>query len=172
MSWSEAGKTITITRKGESPDDLLRTARLSKTVAQARRLLAIAFVLEGHSRTTAAGMDWQSLRDWAHRFNAEGPTGLVDKPRSGRPPLMAAAQLQALNATVETGPAVDTDGVVRGCRADLQRVIADHCGVALCERSVGRILKARGFRHASVRPQHPKSDLEAQALSQKALRTR
>lgn len=165
--------TITITRTEDSADDLRRAARSSRNVAQARRLLAIALVLEGHSRTaaaTAAGMDRQSLRDWVHRFNAEGPSGLVDKPRSGRPPRMTAPQLQALDELVDAGPNLETNGVVRWRRADLQGIIADKYGVALCDRSVGRILKARGFRHMSVRPQHPKSDPEAQTLFKEALR--
>ena len=165
---------IRITRTDESAADLRGLARSSHNVAQARRLLAIALVLDGSSRTaaaTAAGMDRQSLRDWVHRFNAEGPAGLVDKPRSGRPPRMTADQLQALDAMVDAGPDVGTDGVVKWRRADLQRVIADKYGVALCERSVGRILHDRGFRHVSVRPQHPKSDPKAQALFKKASRT-
>ena len=165
--------TITITRHDESAEDLRHAARSSKTVAQARRLLAIALVMDGQCRTaaaTAAGMDRQSLRDWVHRFNAEGPAGLVDKPRSGRPPRMKADQLQALDQIVEAGPDIETDGVVKWRRADLQRIIADKYGVALCERSVGRILHARGFRHVSVRPRHPKSDPEAQTLFKKASR--
>jgi transposase len=52
-----------------------------KSAAQARRLLAIAAVLDGHSRAAAAeigGMDRQTLRDWVIRFNAQGPDGLVN----------------------------------------------------------------------------------------------
>ena len=47
-------------------------------------MLAIALVLEGRSREDAAascGMDRQTLRDWAHRNNAEGLAGLADLPR-------------------------------------------------------------------------------------------
>lgn len=165
---------ITITRTVDSAEDLRGAARSTKNVAQARRLLAIALVMDGSSRTeaaTAAGMDRQSLRDWVHRFNAEGPAGLVDKPRSGRPPRMNEEQLQALDAIVEAGPDIEADGVVKWRRSDLQRIIADKYGVALCERSVGRILHDRGFRHVSVRPQHPKSDPEAQGLFKRASRT-
>ena len=57
-------------------------AKAAVTPEQARRLLAIALVLEGASRAEAArstGMDRQTLRDWVHRFNAAGPDG------SGRP---------------------------------------------------------------------------------------
>ncbi len=86
---------IAITRKDESAEALRRMARLCRNVAQARRLLALALVMDGHSRTDAAragGMDRQTLRDWVHRFNAEGPAGLVDKARSGRPPRLSADQ--------------------------------------------------------------------------------
>lgn len=162
---------ITITRTDESADDLRGLARSSRNVAQARRLLAIALVLDEHSRTDAAracGMDRQSLRDWVHRFNAEGPAGLVDRVRSGRPSRLSEDQLKELDKVVEAGPDIETDGVVKWRRADLQRVIAEKYGVALCERSVGRILHDRGFRHVSVRPQHPKSDPEAQTLFKKA----
>ena len=51
-------------------------AKAAATPDQARRLLAIALVLEGASREDAArstGMDRQTLRDWVHRFNAAGP---------------------------------------------------------------------------------------------------
>ena len=165
---------IAITRHEESAEALRRLARLCRNVAQARRLLAIALVMDGHSRTdaaTAGGMDRQSLRDWVHRYNAEGPAGLVDKARSGRPPRLSADQSKELDAVVEAGPDVETDGVVRWRCVDLQRVIAEKDKVELCERSVGRILNDRGFRHMSVRPQHPKSDPAAQELFKKASRT-
>lgn len=152
---------ITIARHNESAGELRRLERLCRNVAQARRLLAIALVMDGQSRTdaaTAAGMDRPSLRDWVHRFNAEGPAGLVDKPRSGRPARLSDEQLQNLDAVVEAGPDLETDGVVRWRCVDRRRVIAEKYSIELCERSVGRILKERGFRHVSVRPQHPKSD--------------
>ena len=162
---------IAITRKDESAEALRQMARLCRNVAQARRLLALALVMDGHSRTDAAragGMDRQTLRDWVHRFNAEGPAGLVDKARSGRPPRLSADQLKDLDAVVEAGPDVETDGVVRWRCVDLRRIIAEKYKVDLCERSVGRILNDRGFRHVSVRPHHPKSDGGAQELFKKA----
>ena len=158
---------IAITRQENSAAELRRMARLCRNVAQARRLLAIALVMEGHLRTeaaTAAGMDRQSLRDWVHRFNEEGPAGLLDKPRSGRPARLSEDRLQELDAIVEAGPDLEVDGVVRWRCADLQRVIAEKYSVTLSERSVGRMLNDRRFRHVSVRPQHPKGDPEAQDL--------
>ncbi len=63
---------------------LRNLARRSRDPRQVRRLLALAAAYDGMSRTEAAkvcGMDRQTLRDWAHRFNDEGPDGL--KHRSG-----------------------------------------------------------------------------------------
>ncbi|MGH6935487.1 MAG: helix-turn-helix domain-containing protein [Methylocella sp.] len=59
----------------------------------ARRMLAIALVLEGKDRKTAAetcGMDRQTLRDWAHRYNAEGLAGLKNRKAPGRPSRLTA----------------------------------------------------------------------------------
>ncbi|HWT64696.1 MAG TPA: helix-turn-helix domain-containing protein, partial [Terracidiphilus sp.] len=63
-----------------------RLAQRARNAAQARRLLAIAAVLDGASREEAAkagGMDRQTLRDWVIRFNEEGPEGLINKPSPG-----------------------------------------------------------------------------------------
>lgn len=52
-------------------------------------MLAVAMVVEGRPRAEAAalnGMDRQTLRDWVHRYNAEGVEGLKTRPRSGRTP--------------------------------------------------------------------------------------
>ena len=52
--------------------EVRRLAKRARDVGQARRLLAIAAVLDGASRAEAAkvgGMDRQTLRDWVIRFN-------------------------------------------------------------------------------------------------------
>ena len=69
--------------------EVRRFAQRAKDAAQARRLLAIAAVLEGASREEAAtigGMDRQTLRDWVIRFNEQGPDGLINIPSPGVPP--------------------------------------------------------------------------------------
>ncbi len=66
---------VAITRRDLSAGDLRREAARTRDAKAARRMLAIALVLEGRSRGDAAescGMDRQTLRDWAHRYNAEG----------------------------------------------------------------------------------------------------
>src|SRR5471030_902701 len=67
-----------------SPDELRGLAKRAKDNNQGRRLLSLAAILDGMNRTDAArigGMDRQTLRDWVHRFNEQGPEGLINIPR-------------------------------------------------------------------------------------------
>jgi len=98
------------------------------------------------------------LRDWVHRFNAEGPAGLLDHWTSGPTPRLKPAQLAELAAIVEAGPVRKKDGVVRWRRIDLKRVIAERFGVDYHVHYVGTLLKKLGFSHVSARPRHPAQD--------------
>lgn len=141
----------------------LRTlSRKSQDNRQTRRLLALAAVYGGMSREAAeevGGMDRQTLRDWAHRFNAEGPVGLMDRrpPRRRR---LTEGQMQALGAIVEAGPDPAVDGIVRWRRCDLQRVIEERFGVRYSERSITDLLKALSSSYICGRPKHPKQDTD------------
>ena len=140
---------------------LRRLAKQSRNNRQTRRLLALAAVYDGMSRTAAAqvgGMDRQTLRDWVHRFNAEGPDGLVDRPRPGRDCLLTEAQMAELAVIVETGPDPAVDGVVRWRRVDLKRVIEERFGVVCSERTISDLLARLAFSRISGRPQHPQQD--------------
>ena len=157
---------VSITREGLSAADLRREAARSRDANAARRMLAIALVLDGHSREAAAeacGMDRQTLRDWVHRFNAEGLAGLVNRRVPGPAPRLSAEQEAAVDRWVEQGPELERDGVVRWRCRDLQERIGREFGVGLHERTVGKLLAKLRFRRLSVRPQHPQSDPAAQA---------
>ena len=141
--------------------ELRRVARGSRDSRQTRRLLALAAVYEGMSREAAAavgGMDRQTLRDWVHRFNTEGPDGLTDRPRSGMPRRLSEAQMRELAGIVETGPDPAVDGVVRWRRVDLKRVIEERFGVVYSERAITDLLRALSFSYISGRPKHPGQD--------------
>jgi transposase len=132
-------------------------ARESADAEQVRRLLAIAAVYEGKSRADAAqvgAMDRQSLRDWVHRFNREGPAGLSNRKAPGAERRLTAAQEAELAALVEAGPDPARDGVVRWRCRDLQRVMLERWNVAYHENSIGRLLRRLGFRRLSARPRH------------------
>jgi len=157
---------VSITREGLSAADLRREAARSRDANAARRMLAIALVLDGHSRGAAAeacGMDRQTLRDWVHRFNAEGLAGLVNRRAPGPAPRLSAEQESAVDRWVEQGPELERDGVVRWRCRDLQERIGREFGVGLHERTVGKLLAKLRFRRLSVRPHHPQSDPAAQA---------
>ena len=117
-------------------------------------------------------MDRQTLRDWVHRYNAEGLAGLVDRPLPGRAPRLDAAQMSELAAIVETGPDPEADGVVRWRRIDLCGVVERRFGVRVAERTMGAILHRLGFAKLSARPRHPQSGEQAQEPHKKLRRFR
>ena len=157
---------VAITREGMSAADLRREAARGRDADAARRMLAIALVLDGRSREDAAeacGMDRQTLRDWVHRYNAEGLAGLANRRAPGPAPRLSAGQEAAVDRWVEQGPELERDGVVRWRCRDLRARIGREFGVGLHERTVGKLLAKLRFRRLSVRPRHPQSDPAAQA---------
>ncbi len=161
---------VKITRTDYTAEDLRREAGRARTAAAARRMLAVALVLEDTSRGEAArqcGMERQTLRDWVHRFNAEGPEGLYDRPRTGPARRLTSEQDAALEQIVRDGPDRKRDGVVRWRRVDLQAVIEERFEVAYHERTVGKVLHRLGFSHVSVRAHQPAADEDTQEAFKK-----
>ncbi len=138
-----------------SAEALRGLARGSADAHRSGRLLSLAAVGDGMDRVAAAkigGMDRQTLRDWVHRFNEDGPDGLFDHGPSGPAPRLRPEQLAELAKIVEAGPDRAVDGVVRWRRTDLKHVIAERFGVDYHERCVGTLLKKLGFSHISAAP--------------------
>lgn len=132
-------------------------ARGSKDGGQTRRLLALAEIYDGGSRSDAArigGVTVQSIRDWVLRFNAKGPEGLIDGKAPGPKPKLDDTQRLALKEVVEQGPFPAVHGVVRWRLIDLVQWVSDEFGISLDETTVGRELKAMGYRKLSARPRH------------------
>lgn len=155
---------VAITRTEHDASGLRQAAARAKDADAARRMLALALVLEGRRRTEAAhtcGMDRQTLRDWVHRYNDEGLAGLSDRKAPGPRPRLSPEQQAEVAALVRSGPVLAEHGVVRWRRADLSKLIETRFGVRLAERSVGALLARLGFRHISVRPRHPVQDPDA-----------
>lgn len=161
---------VRITRLEWSAADLRRLARKEKNPLIVRRMLAIALVLEGSDRASAAkacGMDRQTLRDWVHHYNAEGIAGLRERRTSGHKSPLGPLEREALAALVEAGPDPRMHKVVRWRRVDLQEELKVRFGIEVHERTVGKYLAALGYRRLSVRPQHPDADPEAQEAFKK-----
>jgi transposase len=107
------------------------------------------------------------LRDWVHRFNEQGPAGLINIKPTGRPSKLSAEQKEELCQLVAAGPDPQKDAVVRWRCVDLKRVLGERFGVDLSEVRLGRVLKELGFSHISARPQHPVQDPQAIAAFKK-----
>ena len=108
--------------------DLRRLARRCGDPDQVRRLLAIALILDGGSRSEAAkfaGVTLQIVRDWVLRFNAEGLEGLATRKAPGRASILNDEQRARLAEVVETGPIPAAHGVVRWRLADLAQWVWD-----------------------------------------------
>jgi transposase len=152
---------------------LRQLARRSENAGQTRRLLALAAIYEGASRTEAArigGVGLQTVRDWALSFNAEGPRGLVDGKAPGNPPLLNAAQRRALVTVVESGPIPAAHGVVRWRLIDLVQWVFEEFGISVSQQTLSRYLRAVGFRKLSARPRHHAQDAEAMERFKKTSR--
>ena len=145
-------------------DGLRRIARASKDGRQVRRLLALAAVYDGNSRSEAArigGVGLQIVRDWVVRFNERGPDGLIDGKAPGAPPLLSADQRHALHCTVEAGPIPASHGVVRWRLIDLAQWVWDEFRVSISKQTLSRELREAGFRKLSARPGHHAQDDDA-----------
>lgn len=136
---------------------LRRLARATKISNQARRLLALAEIYDGGSRTAAArigGVGLQIVRDWVVRFNALGPAGLLDRKALGPRSLLDDAQRRALAQVVESGPIPSIHGVVRWRLVDLVQWLHSEFAVSLDATTVGRELKKLGYVKLTARPRH------------------
>jgi len=134
-----------------------RAAKGSKDGPQARRLLALAAIYDGASRSEAArigGVTVQIVRDWVVKFNLLGPAGLIDRKAPGPTPRLAAEHRKALAEMIETGPIPSIHGVVRWRLIDLCQWVWDKFRVTVAKQTMSRELRAMGYRKLSARPRH------------------
>ena len=132
-------------------------AKRSKDGAQARRLLALAAIYDGASRTEAAkigGVTLQIVRDWVVKFNALGPHGLIDRKAPGQPSKLGDSHRAALAAMIESGPIPAVHGVVRWRLIDLCQWIFEEFRLTVAKQTLSRELRAMGYRKLSARPRH------------------
>ena len=146
----------------------LRTlARRSSDPDQTRRLLTLAAIYDGSSRSQAArigGVTVQIVRDWVARFNAKGPDGLLTGRAPGARPLLGPAQRQALSRIIDDGPIPAAHGLVRWRLADLIQWLWEEFRIAVSKQTLSRELRAMGYRKLSARPRHHQKD-EAQVAA-------
>ena len=132
-------------------------ARRAMDAGQARRLLALAAIYDGASRTEAArigGVTLQIVRDWVIKLNARGPEGLIDGKAPGQPSLLNTAHRAALVAIIESGPTPAIHGVVRWRIVDLCQWVWEEFRISIAKQTMSRELRALGYRKLSARPRH------------------
>lgn len=164
------GQAITITNLGYSAADLRRLMSKQKDGAVVRRLMALALILEGRSRSEAAqqsGMERQTLRDWVHRYNAEGVAGLFSRVGAGPAPRLTEAQLAVFRELVIAGPDPETDKVVRWRCIDLRDKVEQRFSVTVHKRTIAKWLNQLALTRLQPRPFHPRKDAAAQEAFKK-----
>jgi transposase len=132
-------------------------ARKAKDGPQARRLLALAAIYEGATRTEAArigGVTLQVVRDWVVKFNALGPEGLIDRKPPGQPSRLTDAHRAALITRLDEGPILAVHGVVRWRLVDLIAWVWEEFRITISKQTLSRELRAVGYRKLSARPRH------------------
>src|SRR4051794_16777646 len=145
-------------------------AKATRDAGQSRRLLALAEIYDGGSRTRAArigGVGLQTIRDWVVRFNARGPDGLIDGKAPGDTCKLKDRQRQALVNIVESGPMPAIHGVVRWRLKDLAMWVWEEFRISLSETTLSRELRSLGYRKLSARPRHDAQNPEALELFKK-----
>ena len=136
---------------------LRAAARDSKDAGQTRRLLALAAIYDGATRTEAAvigGVTLQIIRDWVLKLNARGPDGLIDYKGSGPTRILSNEHRRALATAIEDGPLPAVHGVVRWRIVDLCQWLWDGFAVSVSKQTLSRELRAMGYRRLSARPRH------------------
>ena len=130
------------------PEDALPTLdtvlKQTKEARVFRRAQAVREVVKGTRLQTVSdtlALTYSALRKWVYRFANQGPQGLRDRPRSGRPPKMTCALERHLNRLVDQDPLqYGTIHSQWNCR-ELTTVLAQQTGVQLSRESVRCALK-------------------------------
>ena len=133
---------IPVALRGDFKASQLRgLARKTKDGPQARRLLAVAAIYDGATRTEAAkigGVGLQIIRDWVMRFNARGAAGLLDGKSPGHPSKLNDEQRQAIVRMIESGPIAAIHGVVRWRLIDLSQWIYEEFRITVAKQTLSK----------------------------------
>jgi len=166
------GAALQITRLQHSSAELRSISSRCGDGAQVRRLLALALIMDGRDRAEAAalnGMERQTLRDWVHRYNAEGVEGLKSRSSPGRSSVLTDEQKVQLRELVVQGPDSSVHNVVRWRCVDLKKEVSRRFQVEVHENTIGRWLHEMGLARLQPRPYNPKKNFEAEDIFKKAL---
>jgi transposase len=118
----------------------------------------------------ALGMSERQVRNWVHRFNAEGVPGLRDRPRPGQPPHLTVDQVERFKERIRKGArSEDRVCVLRGM--DVRRILQEEFEAEYSLPGVYFLLHRLEFSSLVPRPKHEKADEKAQAAFKKTSRS-
>ena len=144
-------------RRDFGASQLRGLAKKTKDGPQVRRLLALAAIYDGATRSEAAmigGVGLQIIRDWVLHFNERGADGLLNGKSPGQPSKLNDVQRQAIARMIESGPIPAVHGVVRWRLIDLAQWIFEEFRITIAKQTLSRELRAMGYRRLSARPRH------------------
>jgi transposase len=145
-------------------------AKGSRDGDQVRRLLALASIYDGGTRTEAAklgGVGLQTIRDWVVWFNAEGPGGLINGKAPGAPRILSEEHRRELARLVDDGPVPAVHGVVRWRLIDLAAWLFEEHAITISIPTLSEEMRAMGYRRLSARPRHHAQNEHALAAFKK-----
>jgi transposase len=138
------------TLKLHFPDNALPTLdtflKQTKEARVFRRAQAVRHVVKGQRLQTvsdALQFTYSALRKWVYRFASQGTQGLIDRPRSGRPPKVTCELEQHLNRLVDQDPLQHGSIHSQGSCRELATVLARETGGQLGRERVRCALKKR-----------------------------
>jgi transposase len=152
-------------RKDIPSKELYKRAKKETNPKIRSRMLGIAALLDGHTRTHAcllAGISNCNLIIWMKRFNEEGIEGLRGKKMRGKKSNWTAEIENFLKEKALEGASFEKDKRVTYRLKDFQAMILEKFGVKYGISTIWYALKRLGLSWVSVRPKHPKTDPVAQ----------
>src|SRR5258705_10673516 len=145
-------------RRDFDASQLRSLARRTNDGPQARRLLALAAIYDGATRTEAAkigGIALQIIRDWVLRFNARGPDALLNGKSPGQPCKLNELQRRAIADMIESGPIPAVHGGGRRRLIDLAQMIFEEIRMTIAKRTLNRGPGPIGDRKPQGPPRPP-----------------
>src|SRR5437870_8259639 len=147
------------------PDDALPTLdtvlKQTKEARVFRRAQAVREVVKGTRLQTVSdtlACTYSALRKWVYRFANQGLQGLLDRPRSGRPPKVTCELEQHLNRLVDQDPLEHGSLHSQWSCRKLATVLARETGVQLgrprlwlCRTRCPGVPSAPGREHFTLR---------------------
>ena len=125
---------------------------------------AVVLAKQGHSAPAIAralGCSRRAVQAWVDRYNQGGLAALQERPHTGRPPRLAAADVPRFRDRLEAGPTPE-DGVCTFRCQDLRRILEEEFGVSLRRQAIYDLLHRLDYSSLMPRPQHEQANPEVQ----------